>query len=292
MNICKLTPKTIEVQDGDLLKPKAFHARDFSSLAFCLLLLILTSIVSFPQTAPDTDAIKPHNTMLSCNAESTNHNALEKGFDYIFNGKDLTGWEGDLSLWSVRNGCIVGETTEILQIKGSSFLTWTNGIIDDFELKLCFKIEGKNANSGIQYRSKYLPEQGKWKLGGYQADFDADNEYTGILYEASGRGVMTKRGEKVILLPDKKSQSQKVNKNGNSPPLQDNGLIKTGQWYEYRIIAKEYNFIHIINNHLTVDVIDKDKINRARKGLLGFQLHDGHPMKVEFKNIRLKKLNP
>ena len=292
MKICKIIPKTIEKHYGEVLEGGRGGTWNISPLSFCLLFLLTSVVPFFAQTVSGASAIQLANKMLSCDGESTKQEVLEKGFNYIFNGEDLSGWEGDFSLWSVNQGCIVGETTEKLIIKGSSFLTWKDGMVGDFELRLCFRIQGKNANSGIQYRSKRLPEFGKWKLGGYQADFDANNEYTGILYEASGRGVMTKRGEKVILLPDKKAKSQKLNKDGNLPPSPDRGLIKAGQWHEYRIIAKGFHFIHMIDDQVTVDVIDKDKRNRASKGLLGFQLHDGPPMKVEFKNIRLKKLYP
>src|SRR5262249_19135445 len=36
----------------------------------------------------------------------------EEGFKPIFNGTDLTGWDGNPDFWSVQDGCIVGETTK------------------------------------------------------------------------------------------------------------------------------------------------------------------------------------
>ena len=272
-------------QTNDLMIYRAYTGRCFYSFTFYFLLfLITTSIASNSKTTHESLEIS------SCKAEKDNNLSQDKGFNPIFNGNSLSGWEGDPALWSVKDGCIVGETTEDLQIKGSSFLTWTNAIVDDFELKLCFKIDGKNANSGIQYRSKYLPKEGNWKLGGYQADFDVNNEYTGIFYEASGRGVLTERGDNVILLSEKKKNNKNLNEISNFVASEDGGLIKANKWYEYRIIAIGYNFIHIIDNHTTVNITDNDLKKRARKGLLGFQLHDGPPMKVQFKNIWLKKL--
>src|SRR5262245_51765930 len=100
----------------------------------------------------------------------------ESGFKPIFNGKSLSGWDGDPKLWSVKDGVIVGETTAENPIKHNTFLIWTNGEVGDFELRCSFRITPNNAkgfaNSGIQYRSKVLDPAG-WVLGGYQADMEA-----------------------------------------------------------------------------------------------------------------------
>ena len=52
-------------------------------------------------------------------------------FQSLFNGKDLTGWEGDPKLWSVKDGAIVGETDG--KIPDNTFLIW-KGTAGDFEL--------------------------------------------------------------------------------------------------------------------------------------------------------------
>src|SRR6478609_859036 len=111
------------------------------------------------------------------------NSAAEKGFKSIFNGKDLSGWDGDPQLWSAKNHEIIGQTTEEHKITHNTFLIWTNGQVGDFELRCSFKITANNdknfANSGIQYRSKVLDPKG-WVLGGYQADMEAGPNYTGI----------------------------------------------------------------------------------------------------------------
>ena len=73
----------------------------------------------------------------------------------IFNGKDLQGWEGDPTLWSVENGAIVGRTTDDNPIKNNTFLIWKDGKVGDFRLTFEYKIEG--GNSGVQYRSNTAP---------------------------------------------------------------------------------------------------------------------------------------
>ena len=126
----------------------------------------------------------------------------EKGFLRIFNGKDLTGWDGNPKLWSVKDGAITGQTTAENPAKDNTFLIWTNGTVADFELRCSFKLTPGDdkgfANSGIQYRSKVL-DPANWVVGGYQADMEAGPTYTGILYEERmTRGIMAARGEKVI----------------------------------------------------------------------------------------------
>ena len=75
-----------------------------------------------------------------------------KGMKTIFNGKDLTGWDGDPRLWSVKNGALRGETTAKNKANGNTFIIWKGGHTKDFELRLSFRCNATN-NSGIQYRS-------------------------------------------------------------------------------------------------------------------------------------------
>ena len=104
----------------------------------------------------------------------------EEGFKPIFNGKDLDGWDGNPDFWSVKDGAITGQTTKEKPTRGNTFIVWRQGELDDFELRLDYKIIG--GNSGIQYRSFENPKWGKWVIGGYQADFEAGKTYSGILY--------------------------------------------------------------------------------------------------------------
>ena len=109
----------------------------------------------------------------------------EVGFDSIFDGKTLKGWDGNPDFWSVKDGAITGITTPTNPTKGNTFIVWRGGEIADFELRLQFRIRG--GNSGVQYRSK---EVDKWVISGYQADFDGPGGWTGTLYEERGRGVL------------------------------------------------------------------------------------------------------
>jgi hypothetical protein len=148
-------------------------------------------------------------------------------------------------------------------------------------LRLKFKIIG--GNSGIQYRSKELD---KWVIGGYQADFEAGETYSGILYEERGRGILAQRGQKTIVRENGKPEV--VGTVGDSKKIQ--AAIKKEDWNEYHISARGNHLVHKINGVTTVDVVDEDTKNRAMSGLLALQLHAGPPMTVQFKDIELKRL--
>ena len=213
-----------------------------------------------------------------------------KGFKPIFNGNDLSGWSGNPQLWSVKDGAIVGQTTEANAIKQNTFLIWTNGEVKDFELHLSYKIVPNNdkgfGNSGIQYRSKVL-DTNNWVVGGYQADFEAADKYSGILYEEKmTRGIMAARGEKVTWTKDcKKEVTGSV---GNPDEIQ--AAIKKEDWNDYVVIAKGNHLQHFINGKPTVDVTDECDSKRHDSGVLALQVHQGPPMTVMFKNVRLKTL--
>src|SRR5437660_12610053 len=100
----------------------------------------------------------------------------EAGFELIFDGKTLKGWEGDPKYWRVENGALVGEITPETLLKQNSFIIWRGGSTKDFELKVEYRISA-NGNSGVNYRSVEVPAA-PWAMRGYQADIDGRNRYT------------------------------------------------------------------------------------------------------------------
>lgn len=207
----------------------------------------------------------------------------------IFNGTDLTGWEGNPKLWSVQDGAITGKTGSEgdTKIKHNTFLVWKAGTVGDFELTFKYRIE--KGNSGVQYRSKELPagENGPI-ISGYQGDFEAGKTYSGILYEERGRGILAKRGEKTKISTDadgKKPKIEVIGSVGNSDEIQ--ASIKHEDWNEYKIIAKGNHLQHFINGKQTVDVTD-EHAGAAKEGLLAMQIHAGPAMVVQFKDLVLK----
>ena len=208
----------------------------------------------------------------------------EPGFVQIFDGKTLDGWKGDHSYWRVEGGVIIGEITPELQLERNTFLIWRDGETADFELKLEYRISEK-ANSGIQYRSSEIPGE-KLSMKGYQFDIDGPGQWTGQNYDELGRGFLALRGQVTKATGGKKAKL--IGTVGDREDLF--GYIHPEDWNEIHIIARENIMIHIINGHVMCMVVDNDEMDRDMVGLLGLQVHTGPPMKVEFKNIRIKHL--
>jgi hypothetical protein len=208
----------------------------------------------------------------------------DDGFVKIFDGKTLNGWDADTSFWRVENGAIVGQVFPGKPLKANTFLIWKDGQPADFEFKAEYRISHEG-NSGVQYRSEELPDI-RYALKGYQADIDGANQYTGQNYEERGRGFLAMRGQKVILKSDEKPVI--TGSVGDSDSLK--ALIKKGDWNEIHIIARGNKMQHFINGVLMSEAVDEDTANRKSSGLLGMQVHVMPQMKVEYRNILLKKL--
>lgn len=226
-------------------------------------------------------------TVLAANA--TPSLAAEEGFVPIFDGKSLAGWEGNTAIWSAKDGTITGQTTAETNLKHNTFLVWKGGTVEDFELRLSYRIV--KGNSGIQYRSK-VAEQGPQGpiVGGYQADFEAGTTYSGILYEERGRGILAQRGQKVTVrtADGGKHKVDVTGSVGKSEEIQ--AAIKQEQWNDYVVVARGNHLTHTINGLTTVDVTDEDAARAAKSGILALQVHVGPPMIVQFKDVRIKKL--
>ena len=209
----------------------------------------------------------------------------EAGFVSLFDGQSLQGWDGNPKFWSVRDGAITGQTTTDNPTRGNTFIIWRGGQVDDFELRLKYRIGG--GNSGIQYRSQ---DHGNWVMGGYQGDFEAGDTFSGILYDERGRGILARRGEftHVVSTPEGKHKVNVIASLGDTDAI--NAVIKKEDWNDYQIFAHGGHFMHVINGRVTCQVLDDDKANAESSGLLALQLHAGPPMTVQFKDIRIKPL--
>lgn len=172
----------------------------------------------------------------------------------FFNGKDLTGWTGDSALWSVEDGEIVGRTEGLAH---NAFLV-SDIAPANFRLSLDMKLTPNEANSGVQIRSKPLPDG---EMLGYQADAGAG--WWGKLYEESGRA----------LLWDKPGEQH----------------VKPNDWNHYEIVAVGSRVQTWINGQPCVDL--DDPIG-ARRGVIGLQIHSGGKTEVRFKNLQLELLDP
>ena len=226
----------------------------------------------------------------------------KEGFTSIFDGKTLNGWKGDPKYWSVEEGNLTGSVTPETLLKSNTFIIWDGGEPADFELKLEFRI-AESGNSGINYRSELI-DSIPFAVKGYQADIDGKIKYTGQNYEERMRATLAYRGEKVnINSQDNPNEAGSLRANvanncwqrrevvgslGESDSLKTK--IKAEDWNEAHLIIKGNRLQHYINGILMSDVTDNDLVNRKLSGKLGVQVHVGPPMKVEYRNIRLKNL--
>jgi hypothetical protein len=211
----------------------------------------------------------------------------------IFNGQDLTGWDGDPTMWSVRDGVIHGETTEANPSKGNTFLIWKDGAPKDFDLRLSFRCSATN-NSGIQYRSKHITEgnraSNKWVVGGYQHELRNEEDFPNVssfIYDEKGtRGRVCLVGEQAVWGADGK----KVIRDDLINQAEFKELMKVDEWNDVVIIAKGNRIQHFLNGRLVMDFTDEHPELALTEGIIAVQLHGGKPMWTEFKNIRLKNL--
>ena len=220
------------------------------------------------------------------------------GYCLLFNGKDLTGWACRPEFWCAKDGTICGKTTVGCIPEKNTFCIYKDGEFGDFELHAKFKLtpgdEKGFANSGIQYRSK-VADPDYCVVGGYQADMEAGKGYTGILYEERGRGILAKRGEKVVIHEGKDPKNPKkanievTGSVGDSNEIEAG--VKHGDWNDYVIIAKGNHLQQFVNGKQTVDVTDETAVG-AKTGIIALQIHRGPPMNVWFKDIKIKKLAP
>ena len=210
------------------------------------------------------------------------------GFESIFDGSTLKGWDGDPAFWRAADGVLIGQSSSENPVKQNTFVIWRGGTPKDFELKVEYRLSA--TNSGIQIRSVQLPagpEIGKWVMKGYQADIDAENQFTGQIYEERGRGFLAMRGQATYIPND---GPPRVIGNLQQTPDELKALIKPADWNQVHLIARGSTIIQILNGAVTSMVVDEDVKNRQLGGLIGFQMHVGPPMTVEFRNIWLKPL--
>jgi hypothetical protein len=204
----------------------------------------------------------------------------ETGFVSLFNGKDLSGWDGEPEYWSVEDGTITGQFREGQKLPFNKFLIWRGGILRNFELRML--VWQKGNNSGIQYRSRETKEVGPYSVGGYQCDVHPNPPYNGQLYEERGRGIVALRGQKILM--DADGGKWVIGSTGPVEP------IANDEWHEFTVIARGNHLIHQIDGEVAMEVIDHDPQKRSLEGILAIQLHGGPPMKVQVKDIRLKVL--
>jgi hypothetical protein len=181
----------------------------------------------------------------------------------LFDGKSFAGWEGDLTIFRIQDGAIVGGSLAG-RVARNEFLCTTK-TYGDFELRLKFKLlGGEGANAGIQFRTKRIPNH--HEVSGYQADMGTG--YWGALYDESRRN-------KVLKGPDAEKMKS---------------VIKIDDWNDYVIRAEGRRIQLWVNGVQTVDYVEEDpKIETT--GVTCLQIHGGPPSEAWYKDITLLDLS-
>jgi hypothetical protein len=243
-----------------------------------ILIAILASVALSAQTAPYAPKQSDRPEVLAVD---------EPGFQSIFDGKTLAGWEGNPTYWRAENGVLVGEITPATVIKSNTFIIWRGGSPADFELKLDYRIT-EAGNSGINYRSTVVSDtvtpDNKFAMKGYQFDLDGRRRYDGNNYEEKGRLFLSVRGQMTRVM-------------GGRPPVvlasfgasEELASVPTADWNAAHLIVRGNMATHILTGRLMSITVDDDPPNRTLEGLIGMQVHVGPPMKIEYRNIRLKR---
>lgn len=214
---------------------------------------------------------------------------LETGFVEIFNGNDLTGWDGEPGYWSVEDGRIIARVKPGIRVNNHTYLIWQGGKVRDFELRI--KLRSTQGNSGIDYRAEPVltgrnGSKLKWTLQGYQADIAKD--WMGSLYNWGKAGAQP--GQFVVVTGDG-AVSKHVGVVADRQILSDVGYYKEDDWNEFIVVARGSHITQRINNYLVVEFID-NSFQRRRDGALGLQVHTGTgPFLNEFKDIRIRMFN-
>ena len=194
-------------------------------------------------------------------ARALSADETDKDFVSLFDGKSLTGWEGNQDIFRVEEGAIVGGTLDE-PIPHNQFLC-TVKEYNDFELRLNVRVIDKEINAGIQIRSRRIPNH--HEMIGYQAD--VGGEWWGKLYDESRR--------------------RKVLAGLDDDALQ--GVLRPDDWNEYVIRCERKRVQLWINGLQTVDYVEQEE-QIEQNGLIGLQIHSGPPGEAWYKNIRIKQL--
>jgi len=179
----------------------------------------------------------------------------------LFDGKTFAGWEGNMKVFRIEDGAIVGGSMKTA-LPNNEFLCTTKSY-SDFELRAKFKVAGERVNAGIQFRSERIPNN--HEVIGYQADIG--QMFWGALYDESRRN-------KILVSPD----AAALNK-----------VLKRDDWNDYVIRAEGKRIRLEINGYQTVDYTETDD-SIKQSGLICLQIHGGPPSEARYKDITIEEL--
>lgn len=231
------------------------------------------------QAQPQEPVLKRAQALLDQIAKERNAAGAEEGFVPMFNGKDLSGWEQKGGAWwSAADGVLKAESTAATPLASNNHLIWRGGTPGDFEMRAEFRLS-KSSNSGIQLRAEDKFDRDS----GYQADMNGGGNFVGFLYHPKMH-LIGGRGERVTIAADGKKEERRF---ADAAELQK--LYKMEDWNAYRVVCQGPTITVYLNGALTTQVTDL-RSDTPRQGVITLQLHKGPPMKIEYRNLRIKVL--
>jgi len=233
------------------------------------------------------------------------------GWTPLFDGRTLTGWDGNPEVWRVEDGAIVAESTADRRV-GTTYLIWRGGEPSDFELKLEIKADA-DIHSGVFYRSKVgptpprapapgrsttpatprkplpppaVPADPKWNVTGYALDFDYGLDNDGNVQDTTRPETQVGwRGHVVRLEPARRPTS--IGSLGDRDAMK--AFVKQGDWNQLHVIARGSAVTHIVNGHVMAILIDDDPVARKASGVIALQIEQFGTGRIRFRNIWLKQ---
>lgn len=190
---------------------------------------------------------------------------LEEGYQLLFDGKTLEGWEGNRDWFRIEDGAIVAGGLD-RSIPHNEFLC-TQRHYGDFELKLHARLRGTGDNAGVQFRTARVPES--TEVSGYQCDIGTawNRPVWGALYDESRRNRMLAEGATDTVA----------------------SALRSGEWNALMVRAVDNHIQIWLNGILTVDYTETEP-NIARKGVIALQIHSGPPSEAWYANLRIREI--
>lgn len=199
--------------------------------------------------------------------QGTTTQFAEPGFVNLFNGRDLDTAAWDYSpLWTVQDG----EIRAAGQVSAIEFLTYKKKKFQDFILKVKLILVDDKGNSGIHFRSRYLPGR-RYNVGGYQADIGWD-WWCRLIYW------MENANPNVTILAYPANDCLK-------------SVKKDNQWNEYTITAIGPKIKLEMNGFLCSEYTETDPARLSDSGYVALQFHNPEYTRLRFRDIRIKSLD-
>lgn len=186
----------------------------------------------------------------------------------LLKGNTLDAWKVPSAHWQLKEGSIVGETwTEKLSIPE---WIYTKQRFSDFEFTCELRLTGDNRrNTGIYFRVNTISFRGRFEApSGYEFDAAATGDrLTGSVGDWYVRPSFRISADSALI----------------------NKIYNSDNWNRMTLRARGNRLEYWINGTKIMDYQDPDP-KGSREGTIGFQMHDGSVMKIEYRNIRVLPL--